>query len=197
MCDCNYMNLFSPPPFLSLTSNHTFTMMASSKIAILLKDKRGEGRIEGEEEIPWNCPVDKVEFIIEIPKKEQVPSTDGKQLHNYRLYTGECDNITLYAGPTDISPLHGTEVDYLLPVHPPSARIQQYTRENRMTDIMNIKVGDLVIFKQNQGKSNPIAFVRGKVRHLGAIREHEGIYFGIEITVSAVLYIIIKHLKIY
>ena len=165
--------------------------MASSQIAILLKDKRGEGRIESEEEISWNCPVDKGELIIEIPEKERVPNNDGKQPHNYRLYTGGGqDNVTLYAGPTDISPLHGTEVDYLLPVHPPSTRIQQYTRENKMTEIMDIKVGDVVIFKQNQGKGNPIAFVRGKVRYLDTIAEHEGIYFGIEITVSTVLYIL-------
>ena len=190
------MNLFSPLNFLSLTSNHTSIMMASSQIAILLKDKRGEGRIEGEEEVPWNCPVDKGELVIEIPENKRVPSTDGKQPHNYRLYAGEHDNVTLYAGPTDISPLHGTEVDYLLPVHPPSARIQQYTRENRMTEIMDIKVGDSVMFKKNQGKSNPIAFVRGKVRHLGTIPENEGIYFGIEITVSIVLYII-KYIAIH
>ena len=190
------MNLFSPPTFLSLTGNHTSIMMANSQISILLKDKHGEARIEGEEEVPWNCPVDKGEFIIEIQKKERVPNTGGKQPHNYRLYTGEHDNVTLYAGPTDISLLHGTEVDYLLPVHPPSARIQQYTRENRMTEIMNIKVGDSVIFKLDQGKTIPTFFVRGKVQYLGTIPENEGIYFGIEITVSTVQYII-KYLTIY
>ena len=189
LCDCSYINLFRPPTYLSLTSNHTFIMMTSSQIAILLKDKRGEGRIESEEEVPWNCLVDKGELIIEIPEKKRVPSNDGKQPHNYSLYTGEQDNVTLYAGPTDISSLHGTEVDYLLPVHPPSIRFQQYTRENRMTEIMDIKVGDTVIFKQSQGKGNPIAFIRGKVRYLGTIPEHEGIYFGIEIIVSIVLYI--------
>ena len=172
-------------------------MMASSQVAILLKDKRGEGRIEDEEEVPWNFLVDKGELIIEIPEKEQVPNNDGKQPHNYRLYTGgEQDNVTLYAGPTDIALLHGTEVVYLLPVQPPSTRIQQYTRENRMTDIMDIKVGDLVIFKLDQGKGNAFAFVRGKVQYLGTIPEHEGIYFGIEITVSTVLYIL-KYLTIY
>ena len=171
--------------------------MVSSQIAILLKDKPGEGRIESEEDVPWNCPVDKGELIIEILEKERVPSNDGKQPHNYRLYTGgEQDNVTLYVVSTDIALLHGTEVDYLLPVQPPSTRIQQYTRENKMTEIMDIKVGDVVIFKQNQGKGNPIAYVRGKVRYLGTIPEHEGIYFGIEITVSTVLYIL-KYLIIY
>ena len=166
-------------------------MMASSQIAILLKDKRGEGRIEDEEDVPWNCPVDKGELITKIPEKERVSNNDGKQPHNYRLYTGgEQDNVTLYAGPTDIAPLHGTEVDYLLPVHPPSTRIHQYTRDNRMTEIMDIKVGDVVIFKLDQGKGNVTAFVRGKVRHLGIIPEHKGIYFGIKITVSTVLYIL-------
>ena len=186
----SYINLFRPPTYLSLTSNHTFIIMASSHIAILLKDKRGEGRIESEEEVPWNCPVDKGELIIEIPEKEQVPNNDGKQPHNYRLYTGEQDNVTLYAGPTDIAPLHGTEVNYLLPVQPPSTRLQHYRRENKMTEIMDIKVGDVVIFKHNQGKGNAPAYIRGKVRHLGTIPEHKGIYFGIEITVSTVLCIL-------
>ena len=162
--------------------------MASSQVAILLKDKRGEGRIESEEK--ESCPVDSGELIIEIPEKERVPSNDGKQPHNYRLYNGEQDNVTLYAGPTDIALLHGTEVDYLLPVHPPSVRIQQYTRENRMTEIMDIKVGDLVIFKLDQGKGNPIAYVCGKVRYLSTIPEHKGIYFGLEITVSNILCIL-------
>lgn len=88
-------------------------------------------------------------------------------------------------------------ISHLYMEHPPSTRLQQYTRQNRMTEIMDMKAGDVVIFKYNQGKGNPIAFLSDKVRYLGTIPEHEGIYFRIEITVSTVLFVYFRYLTIY
>ena len=80
--------------------------------------------------------------------------------------------------------MYGAELDYLLAVHPPSVRIQQYLRSEDFKKKMELKLGDAVIFQLSINPDSPEYYVIGKIRHLGRLREIDGIYFGIEILVS-------------
>ena len=155
--------------------------MAEQKFAgILSKQKRGISRPVKEGEDPWQCDVHKGEIVVEIPLNER--STTDHTPHNYRLYTEP--NVTLYAPLTDVLPFYGTEVDYLLAVHPPSVRYREYLMSENLKEKMELKVGDIVIFKWHITKGGLESYVRGKIRYLGKLREHDGVYFGIEILVS-------------
>ena len=155
--------------------------MAELKNAsILIKLKRGIGRPVKEGEKPWRCDVHKGEIVVEIPFNER--STTDHTPHNYRLYTEP--NVTLYAPPTDVTPLYGAEADYLLAVHPPSVRYREHLMSENLKEKMELKVGDIVIFKWHITTDGPESYVRGKIRYLGKLREHDGVYFGIEILVS-------------
>ena len=156
--------------------------MAEQKFAgILIKPKRGIGRPVKEGEDPWQCDVHKGEIVVDIPLNER--STTDHTPHNYRLYTEP--NVTLYAPPTDVTPLYGAEVDYLLAVHPPSVRFKQYLQPGDfIKSKMELKVGDIVLFKLKINEDAADAYVHGKIRYLGKLREHDGVYFGIEILVS-------------
>ena len=155
--------------------------MAEQKFAgILTKQRRGIGRPVKEGEDPWQCDVHKGEIVVEIPLNER--STTDHTPHNYRLYTEP--NVTLYAQPSDVAPLYGAEADYLLAVHPPSVRFKQYLQSNDLKSKMELKVGDIVLFKLKIKEDLPDSFAHGKIRHLGKLSEHDGVYFGIEILVS-------------
>ena len=155
--------------------------MAEQKIAsIIIKPKRGVGKPVKEGDNPWQCDVHKGEIVVEIPLNER--STTDHTPHNYRLYTEP--EITLHVSPTDVLPLYGAELDYLLAVHPPSARIQQYLRSEDFKKKMELKLGDTVTFKLSINPDSAESYVNGKIRHLGKLREKDGVYFGIEIIVS-------------
>ena len=155
--------------------------MAEQKFAcILTKPKRGIGRPVRERDDPWQCDVHKGEIVVEIPLNER--STTDHTPHNYRLYTEP--NVTLYAQPSDVLPLYGAEADYLLAVHPPSVRCREYLMSENLKEKMELKVGDTVIFKLKINEDAPDSYVNGKIRYLGKLREHDGVYFGIEIIVS-------------
>ena len=154
--------------------------MAEQKfVCILAKPKLGIGRpVKGEN--PWHCDVHKGEIVVEIPLNER--STTDHTPHNYRLYAEPI--VTLYAPPTDALPLYGAEADYLLAVHPPSVRFKQYLLSDDLKSKMELKVGDIVIFKLKINEDGPEPYVIGKIRYLGKLREKDGVYFGIEIIVS-------------
>ena len=155
--------------------------MAEQKFAgILTKPKHGIGRAVKEGEDPWQCEIHKGEIVVEIPPNER-SSTDHTP-HNYRLYTEP--NVTLYASPTDVLPLYGAELDYLLAVHPPSVRYREYLSSENLKEKMELKVGGIVIFKWHITKDAAESYVRGKIQYLGKFPEKDGVYFGIEILVS-------------
>ena len=158
-------------------------MMATKMgVCILTKEMFGEGKPEKEGEDPWECMIFRGELVVEIPEKDWLLNKEGKPL-NYQLLSGP-DIVKLHAGLTDVSPLQGDEVPYLLAVQPPGVRLKEYLREDRKKEIMALKVEDLVILKLDQGPSLGGTFVRGKLCYIGPIDEIEGIFFGIEITVS-------------
>ena len=155
--------------------------MAEQKFAgILTKLKRGIGRpVKGEE--PWQCDVHRGEIVVEIPINER--STTDRTPHNYRLYIEP--NVTLYAQPSDVTPLYGAELDYLLAIDAASVRFKQYLQSDDFKKSkMKLKVGDIVLFKLKINEDAPESYVHGKIRYLGKLREHDGVYFGIEILVS-------------
>jgi ubiquitin thioesterase CYLD len=155
--------------------------MAEQQIVfILLREKPGlEASNDKDNKNPWECKVQKGDIVEEIPYKDRVPNPDHPT-HNYRLYTEP--DVTLFTIPTDVSVLHGKEVDYLLAVHPPSARVKEYLNTQQLKEKMEIKMGDLVIFRYSIKKDAPGgSFVHGKVQYIGFVRDSEGIYFGIEI----------------
>ena len=148
--------------------------MAEQKFAGILK--RGICRPVKEGDNSWQY-VHKGEIVTDIPLNER--STTDHTPHNYRLYTEP--NVTLYAQPTDVLPLYGAEADYLLAVHPPSVCCREHLISENLKDKMELKVGDIVIFKWH---ITPESYARGKIRYLGKLPEHDGVYFGIEILVS-------------
>ena len=99
--------------------------MAEQKFAgILTKQKRGIGRPVKEGEDPWQCDVHKEEIVVEIPLNERSTTDHTPHMYNYRLYTEP--NVTLYAPPTDVLPLYGAELDYLLAIDAASVRFKHY-----------------------------------------------------------------------
>ena len=157
-------------------------MMATKLgICITTKEMFGEGKPEKGED-PWECRIFKGELVVEIPEKDWLFSEEGKPF-NYQLLSGP-DIVKLHAGLTDVSLLQEDEVPYLLAVQPPGLRLKEYLREDRKKEIMALKVEDVVMFKLDQGHNNATSIIRGKIRYVGPIDDDEGIFFGIEITVS-------------
>ena len=157
-------------------------MATKSTVFILTKEMYGEGKPEKEGDDSWDCRIFKGELIVEIPVKDQLLSKEDKSL-NYQLLTGP-DIVTLHAEDTEISPLHQDEVPYLLAVQPSGVRLKEYLREDKKKEIMALKVEDVVIFKLNQGQNLVTDITCGKICYIGPIDEDDGIFFGIEITVS-------------
>lgn len=148
---------------------------------ILIRERKGFGTFrEGEE--PWQCRVSKGELVTEIPKNEIRPIESGKPAPNYRLYRPD-DNATvvLYAGRFDVSPVEDKELDYLLAVEPPSVRLQEYLKPDKMK--MELVCGDGVLFRMKL-PNGADTFVKGIIRYLGPLEEREGVFFGIEIQVG-------------
>ena len=158
--------------------------MATTKLGVCITTKEmfGEGKPEKEGEDPWECRIFKGELVVEILEKDWLFSKEGKPL-NYQLLSGP-DIVKLHAELTDVSPLQEDEVPYLLAVQPPGVRLKEYLREDRKKEIMALKVEDVVMFKLDQGHNNATSIIRGKIRYIGPIDDDEGIFFGIEITVS-------------
>ena len=157
-------------------------VMATPKRFILTKELCGEGKPEKEGDDPWECRIFKGELIVEIPVKDQLLNKEGKPL-NYQLLTGP-DIVSLHAEDTEVSPLHQDEFPYLLAVQPAGVRLKEYLREDKKKEIMSLKVEDVVIFKLDQGQTLASNVTRGKIRYIGPVQESDGMFFGIEITVS-------------
>ena len=163
--------------------SHTFVRVCYclAEQKFVTKARRGVGRTVKEGEVPWQCELHKGEIVVEIPPNER--STTDRTPHNYRLYTEP--NVTLYAPPTDVLSLYGAEVDYLLAIDAASVRFKQYLQSDDLKSKMELKMGDIVLFKLKIIKEDaPDAYVHGKIQYLGKLREHDGVYFGIEISVS-------------
>ena len=135
-------------------------MATTSTVFILTKEMYGEGKPEKEGEIPWECRVFKGELVVEIPEKDRLLSKEGKPL-NYQLLTAP-DIVTLHAEDTEVSPLYKDEVPYLLAVQPAAVRLKEYLREDKDKEIMALKVGDVVMFKLDQGRNSAGIIIHGK-----------------------------------
>lgn len=159
-------------------------MMTDPGVCLLMKEKHGVGKPTQEEDNPWECTIYRGELVIEIPEKDRPPNQQGRHPDNYHLYYDH--SITLYAAPLEVTPLTRDELKYLIAVYPPSVRIQQYLNEKRLKEIMEIKKGDMVMFKFKIEQTAPDSIIRGKVQYLGHLEEKDGIYFGIEIMVSII-----------
>ena len=151
-------------------------------VCITTKEMYGEGKPEKEGEDPWECRVFRGELVVEIPEKDWLFNKEGKPL-NYQLLSSP-DIVKIHAELTDISPLQRDELPYLLAVQPPGVRFQEYLREDRKKEIMALKVGDTVMFKLDQGHNVASNIIRGKIHYIGPVEESDGLFFGIEITVS-------------
>ena len=178
------------PSFRNITSSlHLFSfaivfdiMPTTSKVFILTEEVCGEGKPEKEGEDPWECRIFKGELVLEIPEEDQQLSKEDKPL-NYELFSGP-DIVSLHAEDTEVLPLHKDELPYLLAVHPPGVRLKEYLREDKKKEIMTLKVEDVVIFKLDQGQNSASNIIHGKIRYIGPVQESDGMFFGIEITVS-------------
>ena len=157
-------------------------MATKSTVFILTKEMYGEGKPDKEGDDPWDCRIFKGELVVEIPVKDQLLSKEGKPL-NYQLLTGP-DIVSLHAEDTEVSPLHQDEVPYLLAVTPAGVRLREYLREDKKKEIMALKVEDVVMFKVDRWQNLATNIIRGKIRYIGPVQESDGIFFGIEITVS-------------
>ena len=157
-------------------------MATTSTVFILTKEMYGEGKPEKEGEDPWECRIFKGDLVVEIPVKDQLLSKEGKPL-NYQLLTGP-DIVTLHAEDTEVLPLREDEIPYLLAVQPAGVRLKEYLREDKKKEIMALKLEDIVIFKLDLGQNSASNIIHGKIRYIGPVQESDGIFFGIEITVS-------------
>ena len=122
--------------------------------------------------------ISKGEFVTEIPEKDQVPRDKGHP-HNYRKLTEP--DVTLYNDGTDIAPLDGAEGDYLLGVEKASVRIHEYLRPNKLKEVMDLRINDVVLFKLDRGSVN--IMIRGKIKYYGVTPYSRGVQFGLEILV--------------
>ncbi len=146
--------------------------------AILLKRTSAEEKYDSDP--PLQRFVSRGELVLEIPFKERIARTDGSPSHNYCLYSNNL--VTLYDDGTCVCPLHGPELDYLLAITDPQKRIVQYLESGKLKWIMDLRHGDTVTFRLPQG-SYSVLMPKGRVRYYGRIPGHEGVMFGIEITV--------------
>ena len=159
-------------------------MMTEPGISLLMKEKHGVGKPAQEGDNPWECTIYRGELVVEISEKDRLPNQQDKHPDNYRLYSDP--DITLYAAPLEVTPLSKDELKYLIAVQPPSVRIQQFLNEKKLKEIMEIKKGDMVMFKFKIEQTAPDSIIRGKVQYIGHLDEKDGIYFGIEIMVSII-----------
>ena len=158
--------------------------LQSRDVSLLMKEKRGVGKPTQEGDNPWECTIYRGELVVEIPEKDRPPNQQGKHPDNYCLYNDH--SITLFAAPLEVTPLTRDELMYLIAVQPPTVRIQQYLNYKKLKEIMEIKKGDMVMFKFKIEQTGPDSIIRGKVQYLGHLEEKDGIYFGIEIMVSII-----------
>ena len=144
---------------------------------ILLKQTVGE-RPSTDGGKPFTMYIARGELVTEIPEKDQVPRDKG-HAHNYRQLTEP--DVTFYNDGTDIAPLYGAEGEYLLGVEEAATRIQEYLKSDKLKEMMDVRLNDIVLFKLKCGSVTKI--VRGKVKYYGAISGGKGVIFGIEILV--------------
>lgn len=157
-----------------------------ASFSILMKDKviytqsRKEKRDKQE---PWETKIERGELLVEIPDKERASQGNGTA-HNYRLYSNT--DLSLYADGMDATPVKERELGYILAVTPPNLRTREFVRSDRMKMATSLIVSEAVMFKMKVGaESGPDDMVRGVIRYIGEVpKRGEGIYFGIEITVS-------------
>ena len=151
---------------------------------ILLKQEMGERKPNQEGEKPMGTYFFRGEILLEIPEKEQIPREDGTPAHNYCRYDDL--DVTTFNNGSNVSPLWGAELDYLLGIHRPSVRAVEYLMVDKLTWIMNLKHGSNVFFQLDKEKDVPL-IIPGKIRYYGPIQGHQGVIFGIEIIVSIIM----------
>ena len=142
---------------------------------ILLKQTMGERPTDGGN--PFNIWIARGELVREIPPKDQVPRSK-EHSHNYCKLTEP--DVTFYNNGSDIAPLDGAEPDYLLGVEKAEHRIQEYLKQNKLKEVMDLKMNDVVLFKLDRGSVNKV--IRGRIKYVGT-PTHKGVKFGIEILV--------------
>ena len=155
---------------------------------ILLKQQMGERKPNQEEEKPMETYFFRGEILLEIPEKQQIPREDGTPPHNYCKFHDPA--ATTYDSGTNVSPLYGAELDYLLGIYRSSVRAVEYLQVDKMAWIMDLRLGSKVFFQLDKEKDVPL-LIQGKIRYYGAIPGHDGVMFGIEIIVSVINYIYI------
>ena len=147
---------------------------------ILLKQQMGERKPDQEGEKPFQTYFFRGEILLEIPQKEQIPREDGTRAHNYCKY--DDPDVTTYNNGTNVSPLYGAELDYLLGIDRPSDRAIEYVQASKLAWIMDLRSGTEVFFKLNKERDVPL-IIPGIIRYYGCIPGHDGVMFGIEIKV--------------
>ena len=152
-------------------------------VYILLRRTLGDKKPDRKGEKPLQVYISKGELLVEIPPKEQIPREDGKPAHNYCCCMYYDPYVTIYDSGTNVSPLHGAELDYLEGIGDPSIRAREYVKQDKLPWIMDLRNGDMVFFQFEKGDGVPL-MILGKVRYYGAIQRHRGVMFGLEIVVS-------------
>ena len=150
---------------------------------ILLKQQMGERKPNQEGEKPMETYFFRGEILLEIPEKEQIPREDGTPAHNYCRYDDL--DVTTYNNGTNVSPLYGAELDYLLGIDRPSVRAIEYLQVDKLAWIMDLRHGSNVFFQLDKEKDVPL-IIPGKIRYYGPIPGYEGVKFGIEIIVGII-----------
>ena len=156
---------------------------------ILLKQQIGERKPDQEGEKPLLIYFFKGEILLEIPLKEQIPREDRTPAHNYCKY--DDPDVTIYNNGSNVSPLYGAELDYLLGIHRPSVRAVEYLMVDKLTWIMDLRFGSNVFFQLDKEKDVPL-LIQGKIKYYGAIQGHQGVWFGMEIIVSIIKIIVVS-----
>ena len=150
---------------------------------ILLKQQMGERKPNQEGEKPFETYFYRGDLLLEIPEEEQIPREDRRPPHNYCKYDDPA--ITTYNSGTNVSPLHGPELDYLQGIYRSGVRAIEYLQVDKLTWIMDLRLGSKVFFQLDKEKDVPL-IIPGKIRYYGGIPGHDGVWFGIEIIVSII-----------
>ena len=151
---------------------------------ILLKQQMGERKPNQEGEKPFRIYFFRGEILLEIPLKKQIPREDGTPAHNYCKF--DDPDVTTYNNGTNVSPLYGAELDYLLGIDRSSIRAIEYLQVDKLAWIMDLRLGSIVFFQLDKEKDVPL-IIQGKVGYYGAIPGLDGVKFGIEIIVSIIM----------
>ena len=149
-------------------------------VYLLLRRTLGDQKPDREGEKPFPIYISKGELLVEIPPKEQIPREDGTPAHNYCKYNDPA--ATTYDSGTNVSPLYGAELYYLLGIYSSSVRAIEYLQVDKLAWIMGLKCGTEVFFQLNREKDVPL-IIPGIIRYYGRIPGHDGVMFGIEIKV--------------